>query len=165
MTTPIISITGKSNSGKTTFLEKLITELTQRGYRIGAVKHTHEKFEFDKEGKDSWRHKKAGARATLVVTDQTVALVKDDQRPDIDKMRAFLSDNDLILAEGFKHHDLPKIEIFRNDSPHDDPVCLDNPDLIAFVTDSRHRPDVPVFGLEDVADVADLIESRYLKEI
>jgi molybdopterin-guanine dinucleotide biosynthesis adapter protein len=162
MTPSIISIAGKSNSGKTTLLEKLIAELTNRGYRIGSVKHTHDGFELDNKGKDSWRHKKAGAEASLVITDRKIALVKDDARTDIEKMRFYLSDMDLILAEGFKRQPLPKIEVFRADGPHEHPLCLDSPDLIAFVTDSHFSPRVPIFGLMDVAPLASFIQERYL---
>lgn len=162
MKTQIISIAGKSNSGKTTLLEKLIFELNSRGYKIGSVKHTHDGFDFDKKGKDSWRHKKAGARATLVVTDTKIALVKEDTRSYIQKMETFLGDNDLILAEGFKKQPLPKIEIFRNDSDHKEPMCLEDPNLIAFVTDAKYRPPVPVFGLNDVQEIASFIEKNYL---
>ncbi|MCF8090835.1 MAG: molybdopterin-guanine dinucleotide biosynthesis protein B [Desulfotignum sp.] len=162
MTPLIISIAGKSNAGKTTFLEKLIAELTHRGYRIGSVKHTHDGFELDNKGKDSWRHKKAGAQATLVVTDKKIALVKDDLGSDIEKMRFYLSDMDLILAEGFKRQPLPKIEVFRAGGPHEYPLCLDSPDLIAFVTDATFTPPVPIFGLEDVVSVASFIQERYL---
>jgi molybdopterin-guanine dinucleotide biosynthesis protein B len=162
MKTQIISIAGKSNSGKTTLLEKLIFELNSRGYKIGSVKHTHDGFDFDKKGKDSWRHKKAGATATLVVTDTKIALVKEDTRSDIEKMETFLTDTDLILAEGFKKQPLAKIEVFRSASDHKEPLCLEDPNLIAFVTDSEFRPPVPVFGLEDVQEIASFIEENYL---
>jgi molybdopterin-guanine dinucleotide biosynthesis protein B len=165
MKTQIISIAGKSNSGKTTLLEKLIFELTSRGYKIGSVKHTHDGFDFDKKGKDSWRHKKAGARATLVVTDTKIALVKEDKSTYIQKMETFLGDNDLILAEGFKKQPLEKIEIFRTDSDHKEPMCLEDPNLVAFVTDLtdvKYRTAVPVFGLNDIKDIASFIEKKYL---
>ncbi len=162
MTTQIVSIAGKSNSGKTTLLEKLIFELNSRGYKIGSVKHTHDGFDFDKKGKDSWRHKKAGATATLVVTDTKIALVKEDTRSYIEKMETFLGDTDLILAEGFKKQPLKKIEIFRTGSDHKEPMCMEDPNLIAFVTDSGHRPRVPVFGLDDVQGIASFIEKTYL---
>ena len=164
MKTQIISIAGKSNSGKTTLLEKLIFELNSRGYKIGSVKHTHDGFDFDKKGKDSWRHKRAGARATLVVTDTKIALVKEDTSSYIQKMETFLGDNDLILAEGFKKQPLPKIEIFRSDSDHKEPMCLDDPNLIAFVTDAQYHPRVPVFGLNDVQEIASFIEKNYLTQ-
>jgi molybdopterin-guanine dinucleotide biosynthesis protein B len=158
----IISIAGKSNSGKTTLLEKLIFELNSRGYKIGTVKHTHDGFDFDKKGKDSWRHKRAGAAASLVITDTKIALVKEDTRSYIHKMQTFLGDTDLILAEGFKKQPLKKIEIFRIDSDHKEPLCLEDPDLIAFVTDSEYRPQVPVFGLNDVQEIVSFIEKNYL---
>ncbi len=160
--TKIISIVGKSNSGKTTMLEKVIALLTDKGYKIGSVKHAHDGFEMDKEGKDSWRHRKAGAGATLVITKNKVALVKDDTTSYIDKMQTYLSDMDIILAEGFKKQDLPKIEIFRTDSGHKEPLCLTDQNLIAFVTDSDYKPDVPVFGPDDINNIVNFIELNFL---
>ena len=104
----IITIVGKSDSGKTTLLEKLISILAERGYKIGTVKHAHSGFQMDMEGKDSWRHRNAGADATLLVTDSSVALVKNDISPDRDKMQQYLDGMDLILAEGFKRHSLDR---------------------------------------------------------
>jgi molybdopterin-guanine dinucleotide biosynthesis protein B len=163
METKIITIVGKSNSGKTTLLEKLIAHLTQRGYKIGSVKHAHEGFEMDKEGKDSWRHRKAGACSTLVLTQNRVALIKDDETSYIEKMRSYLCDMDIIMAEGFKKQNLPKIEIFRTQSVHKQPLCMEDENLVAFVTDSDYNPDVPVFGLEDISKIADFIELNFLK--
>ena len=159
----IITIVGKSNSGKTTLLEKLIACLTGRGYKIGSVKHAHDGFEMDKEGKDSWRHRKAGARATLVITQDKVAIVKDDKTSYSEKMRSYLSDMDIILAEGFKRQNFPKIEVFRTQSVHKQPLCMEDKNLIAFITNSDYKPDVPVFGLEDINQIADFIESNFLK--
>ncbi|MCD4678508.1 MAG: molybdopterin-guanine dinucleotide biosynthesis protein B [Desulfobacula sp.] len=165
MMTKIITIVGKSNSGKTTLLEKLIARLTQRGYKIGSVKHAHDGFEMDKEGKDSWRHKKAGAKATLVISEDKIALVKDDKTSYLEKMRSYLEDMDIILAEGFKKQHLPKIEIFRTESVHKNPLCMEDKNLIAFVTNSGYKPDVPLFGLEDIKGIANFIESGFLKKI
>ncbi len=158
----IIAVVGKSNSGKTTLLEKLIACLTDRGYRIGSVKHTHDGFEMDTQGKDSWRHRKAGATATLVISRDKVTLIKDDATAHLDKMGAYLGDMDIILAEGFKRENLPKIEIFRTGSDHMHPLCMDDENLIAFVTDSDHTPNVPIFGLEDIRQIADFIEFNFL---
>ncbi|MFA5905230.1 MAG: molybdopterin-guanine dinucleotide biosynthesis protein B [Desulfobacula sp.] len=164
MTTDIITIVGKSDSGKTTLLEKLITELTGRGYRIGTVKHAHDGFEMDKDGKDSWRHRKAGACATLVITDDKIAMIRDDRTGYIEKMQTYLFDVDIILAEGFKRQKLPKIEIFRTNSGHKEPLCMEDRTLIAFVTDSGYKPNVPVFGLEDIGRIADFIEKNHLRK-
>ena len=159
----IITIVGKSNSGKTTLLEKVIALLTDKGYKIGSVKHAHDGFEMDKEGKDSWRHRKAGAGATLVISKNKVAMVKDDSTSLMEKMQSYLSDMDIILAEGFKKQALPKIEVFRTDSGHNEPLCMADKNLIAFVTDSNYKPDVPIFGLEDINNIVDFIEFNFLK--
>lgn len=163
-----ITIVGKSNSGKTTLLEKLIRNLSEKGYKIGSVKHAHDGFEMDKEGKDSWRHRRAGAASTLVITETRIALIKDDQQNNLEKMQRYLDDVDIILAEGFKKQNFLKIEIFRKESPHKIPLCVDSKNnydknLIAFVTDSDYTPDLPIFGLEDIEELAQFIEARYLK--
>lgn len=160
---PVVLIVGKSNSGKTTLIEKLINALSTRGFRVGSVKHTHHDLNFDTHGKDSRRHKDAGAVASIVVTDTKVALVKEDTRPAEEKFFYYLGDMDLILAEGFKTFRLPKIEVFRKESPHEAPLCLEDPNLIAFVTDTDICPgDKPCFGLEDIGSLADLIERHFL---
>lgn len=162
MTPNIITIVGKSNSGKTTLLEKIVANLTQRGFSVGTAKHTHHEVDMDQEGKDSWRHRKAGAASTLLLTDSRVALIKEDAAPYIQRIRTYLSDRDIIICEGFKKQELPKIEIFRKDGPHKEPLCMQDSNLIAFVTDSDYRPAVPVFGLEDIDRIADFIQDNYL---
>jgi molybdopterin-guanine dinucleotide biosynthesis protein B len=101
---PIISIVGKSNSGKTTLIEKLIPELNRRGYRVGTVKHDVHGFEVDKEGKDSWRHRKAGAYSTIISSPQQIALIRTmSYDAPLDEIRdRFIQDVDIIIAEGYK---------------------------------------------------------------
>ncbi len=168
MEAKIIAIVGKSNSGKTTLLEKLVACLADRGYRIGSVKHAHCGFEMDTPGKDSWRHKRAGTAATLVLSEDRAALIKEDTRGPKEKIMDYLDGMDLILVEGFKRAAFQKIEIFRKNGPHETPLFLDpqfnlGQDLIAVVTDAPVAPDVPVFGLEETGPLADFIESRFLK--
>jgi len=160
----IISVAGRSGSGKTTFLEKLIPILKGRGHRIGVLKHAHCGFVMDKKGKDSWRHKNAGAAATLVISPGGIALVKDREYASIGEVRHYLSDMDLIIVEGFKNADLPKLEIFRDGSGHAEPLFLEDRNLVGFITDTHHRPDVPIFGLDDVDMVSDFIEKTYIHE-
>lgn len=158
----IISIAGRSGSGKTTFLEKLLPLLKGRGYRVGVLKHAHCGITMDREGKDSWRHKKAGAAATLVIAPGGVVLQKDWEMAGIEDVIPYLSDMDLVIVEGFKQADLPKLEIFRMAAGHERPLFMGDPRLVAFITDSDYAPEVPVFGLEEAERVADFIESRYL---
>lgn len=159
----IIAIVGKSNSGKTTLMEKLISQLTEKGFKVGSVKHAHEGFEMDRKGKDSWRHKQAGAFATLVLYAQKAALIKDDPRSHVEKIDDYLNDMDIVLVEGMKTSDFSKIEIFRTDAGHKTPAVIDDPNLIAFVTDNvSFQVDVPVFELDNVAGIVAFIENRHL---
>ena len=162
---PIISVVGKSESGKTTLLEKLIPELKKRGYKIGTIKHAHHGFDIDESGKDSWRHKKAGADSVLVASPGKIAMVKNDSCDTLSCLEKYLWDMDLIITEGYKRGDKPKIEIFRAER-HKEPVCLQDNHLIAFVTDSELNvkipPEIPLFSTEEIEGLADLIVKKYL---
>jgi molybdopterin-guanine dinucleotide biosynthesis protein B len=157
----IISIVGKSGCGKTTLIEKLLPELKNRGYRIGTIKHAAHEVEFDKEGKDSWRHRRAGADAVLVVAPKIIALVKNAGDQDIDKLDKYFDDMDIVFTEGFKSGDKPKIEIFRPEV-HRELLCQDETQLVAVVTDASINPGVPVFGLDDVTGLADFVVTHYI---
>ena len=161
----IIAVVGKSDSGKTTLIEKLIPELKERGYRIGVVKHAHHGFEMDKKGKDSWRHRKAGAEASLVVSPGRIAFVKNQSFENIEDVKYYLFDMDLIIIEGLKRENLPKIEIFRTDSRHTSPLCMNDSNLVAFVSDSNYAPDVPNFQLNDIKELADFLENHFIPEL
>ena len=161
---PIISIVGKSDSGKTTLIEKLLPELTQRGYRVATVKHDIHGFEVDQEGKDSWRHKKAGAYTVIISSPQKVALIRDvesDLR--LDELRErFIQDVDLILSEGYKKDSQPKIEIFRKEK-HKELLCSKKDNLVALVSNQPFDVGVPCFDLDDMKGLADFIENHFLK--
>lgn len=158
----IISIVGKSRSGKTTLIEKLILELKTRGYKIGTLKHAAHGFQMDLEGKDSWRHKKAGANAVIVASSNKFVLIQNNVKKSIDDLVQYFKGMDLLIIEGYKQEEKPKIEVFRKDSGHTEPFCMEDPNLIGFVTDSEFRFDVPVFGLEDISEIADFIEKKFL---
>ncbi|MCX5833549.1 MAG: molybdopterin-guanine dinucleotide biosynthesis protein B, partial [Deltaproteobacteria bacterium] len=113
---PIISIVGRSNTGKTTLIEKMIKELAARGYRVATIKHNLHGFDIDHPGKDSWRHREAGARLTVLASPKKVALIRDvDRDYTIDEIRdRYVEDADIILVEGYKENDFPKIEVFRS---------------------------------------------------
>jgi len=161
---PIISIVGKSDSGKTTLIEKLVPELTRRGYRVATVKHDMHGFEVDHEGKDSWRHKQAGAHTVVISSPQKVALIRDVEKDlTLDEIRArWIRDVDLILSEGYKRDVQPKIEVFRKEK-HKKLLCAKKDNLIAVVSNQKFRVGVPCFGLEDMRGLSNFIEKEFLK--
>ena len=161
---PIISIVGKSDSGKTTLIEKLVPELTRRGYRVATVKHDVHGFEVDREGKDSWRHKQAGAHTVVISSLKKVALIRDVEKDlTLEEIREkLIQDVDLILSEGYKKDIQPKIEIFRKEK-HKELLCTKEDNLIAIVSDKKFKVGVSCFFLDDIKGVADFIEKKYLQ--
>jgi molybdopterin-guanine dinucleotide biosynthesis protein B len=157
----IISVVGKSKSGKTTLIEKLIPELKRRGYRIGTVKHASHDFDMDKKGKDSWRHKAAGADTVIVASSERIVMVKDENFVQLENIEKYFDDVDLVITEGFKKENRPKIEVYRSHN-NKKPLCNDDKTFIALVTDTDISVNVPTFGLEEIEALSDLIEKKYL---
>jgi molybdopterin-guanine dinucleotide biosynthesis protein B len=158
----IVSIVGKSSTGKTTFLEKLIREISSRGYKIATIKHSHHAISFDQPNKDSWRHAQAGAAATMVSSASEIQIIKPiTQELTIDRLaRQLGEDYDLILTEGFSRGNAPKIEIHRKEAG---PLLENAKKLFAVVTDEPLETKARQFALDDVKGVADLLEEIYLK--
>lgn len=162
---PVVSIVGKGDSGKTTFLEKLIAELSGRGVRVATVKHHVHDYDIDVPGKDSWRHARAGATTTMVSSPDKFSLVEKVQReytlPELARFAA-AAGCDVLLTEGYKREATVRVEISRRERSE---ALLSTPDeLIAVVTDMPEivPEGVAGFGLDDAAGVADLIQTRYL---
>jgi molybdopterin-guanine dinucleotide biosynthesis adapter protein len=166
MTIPIVSIVGKSNSGKTTLLEKIISNLMARGYRVATIKHNKHGFNIDHEGKDSYRHKKAGALMTVVSSPNQLALIQDvNHDHSFDEIRdKFISGVDIILTEGFKVNDYPKIEVYRAELKRE-LISKKEDGLIAVAADTKLDIDVPCFDINDAKAVADFIEEKFLKDV
>ncbi|SEM11713.1 molybdopterin guanine dinucleotide biosynthesis accessory protein MobB [Syntrophus gentianae] len=162
---PVISIVGKSNTGKTTLIEKLIPELVKRGYRVATIKHHLHDFDIDVEGKDSWRHRQAGARATIVATPRKVALIEDVEEDfSIEVLRErYVHDVDLILTEGFKGNPHPKIEIYRAVLKRE-LLCGPEDNLLALASDTPLKIGVPCLDINDTRGLVDLIEATVLKK-
>jgi molybdopterin-guanine dinucleotide biosynthesis adapter protein len=158
---PVVSIVGKSSTGKTTFLEKLLRELTARGYKVGTIKHSHHSIDFYDSKKDSYRHHQAGASATLVSSTTSFQIIKPvSQELTVDELvRQFGDEFDLVFTEGFSRGSAPKIEIHRKEAG---PLLEVASHLFAVVTDEPLETDARQFGLEDYKGVADLVESRFI---
>ncbi len=156
---PVITIVGHSNSGKTTLVEKLIPELKRRGYRIGTIKHTHHGFSMDHQGKDTYRHRAAGADMVLAASPGEIAMVKTMDTAYLDSLLTYFQDMDIVLVEGFKQEKKPRIEVFRSQI-HQRPLFPEDNLLLAVVTDVPYSARVPVFRFEEIGMICDLIEKH-----
>ncbi len=157
----VVSIVGRSQSGKTTLIEKLIPEFKSRGYTIGTIKHSHHNPDIDRSGKDSSRHKAAGADVVIFHSPGKIAMVRDDHKGELDSLLTYFNHVDLVITEGYKTGNKPKIEIVRS-ARHSEPLLKDDKHLIAVVTDVDLRVNVPIFGFEDIVPLADMIEEKFL---
>lgn len=160
---PVISVVGKSGSGKTVFLEKLISVLNRRGLKIGVIKHDPHGFEIDTPGKDSWRHARAGSATVVLSSPERLAIIKRlDEEMTLDALvSTYLQDVDLVITEGYKTGRKKKIEVSRRERSQD--LVSPTQDLIAIVTDQNFDLPVPHFGLDDAEALADLLEEEVLR--
>jgi molybdopterin-guanine dinucleotide biosynthesis adapter protein len=160
-TAPLLCIVGFSSAGKTTVTIGLVAALKQRGLHVGTIKHDVHDFEMDRPGKDSWRHKQAGASTTIISSPAQIGMVMDvdhDHHPL--ELVPLLGEMDIVLVEGFKQADLPKIEVFRpeNDKP---PACRNDRNLLAVVSDSHLDWGVPRYAANDFEGLAELILEHF----
>jgi molybdopterin-guanine dinucleotide biosynthesis protein B len=160
---PVVSVVGKSDSGKTTVMEGLIRALSARGHRVATVKHHVHEVDIDVPGKDSWRHAHAGAVTTMISAPTQFAVVRvTDRDRTLEELVEAAGDADILLTEGFQRAGDVKIEVSRRARSTE--LVNDPSTLFALVTDN---PDYEsggarVFGLDDAAGLAELIEHMYL---
>ena len=161
---PVLCIVGFSGSGKTTVTVDLIAALRRRGLRVGTIKHDVHGFDMDQPGKDSWRHKRAGAATTIVTSPKQIGMVMDvdhDHHPL--ELLPLLRGMDIVLVEGFKRAELPKVEVFRpeNQKP---PACRGDRHLVAVVSRSPLNWGVPRYLPDDAEGLCAFILERLLPE-
>jgi molybdopterin-guanine dinucleotide biosynthesis protein B len=159
---PVVSIVGKSKSGKTAIIERLVQELKSRGYQVATIKHAPHGTTFDEPGKDSWRHIGAGSRAAVVSSPDSIVLVRPVSYycPLEEIVRLLGEDYDIILAEGFKRGGAPKIEVHRKGTG---PLLKNIRKRIAIVTDESLETKGRQFSFEDTKNLADLLERGFVK--
>lgn len=159
---PVVSIVGKSRSGKTIVIERLIGELKSRAYRVATIKHAPQGASFDEPGKDSWRHIEAGSETVVVSSPNNVVLVKpvSEDTPVEEIVRLLGEDYDIILTEGFKQESAPKIEVHRRDAGA---PLKDIKKRVAIVTDEPLETKARQFSFEDKKGLADLLEKGFIK--
>lgn len=157
---PVVSIVGKSNSGKTTLIENLVPLITAKGYKVGTIKHDAHSFDIDVPGKDSWRHAQAGASTVLISSPEKIAMIKRTPGDkSLDQLLGYMEGNDIIVTEGYKSAAKPKIEVCRSERSTE--LICEGSELIAVVSDLRFEG-LTNFGLNDYRGIADFIEERFL---
>jgi len=159
MTSPRrLHIVGRKNSGKTTLIVDLVRHFTTHGTRVGTIKHTHHQHELDTPGKDSYRHRAAGAAVVGILSPKLNAVFarpahEHDSPDQYARLEPLLADCELVLVEGHLHVDAPKIEVWRaaNQTP---PIAAEDPTIHALVTDDVLAVDVPVLARSDIPALA-----------
>lgn len=162
---PILAIAGWKNSGKTTLVERIVSELSRRGYRVATIKHAHHAFQIDNGTEDSARHRRAGAQQVAIVSSARWALIRElasEPEPTLADIIAKLDPADLILVEGYKSEPISKIEVRRVAAPGKSRLADSDPHVVALATDGIDTVTVaderlPRFALDDVAAIADFI--------
>lgn len=163
MDVPVVTIIGKSGSGKTALMEKLIAEFKRRGYKIGTLKHhSHAGFDIDKPGKDSWRHAQAGSDHVIIAAPDKIASYRQlDHELEFEEIISAFHDVDLVLVEGYKSANQLSIELIRKENGV---TLISEPgQRFAVAADVELDVDVPRYNLDDVKSMADLIEKRFLE--
>jgi molybdopterin-guanine dinucleotide biosynthesis protein B len=157
----VFGIVGWSGSGKTELLMKLLPELKNRGFRVSTMKHTHHNFDIDKPGKDSYRHRQAGAEEALIASGGRWALVhelREEPEPDMETLIEQMTPVDLLLIEGFKRNRHPKLEVTRPSSTGEDMLAIGDDTIVAVASNEAvGGVQVPVLDLNDVGQIADFI--------
>jgi molybdopterin-guanine dinucleotide biosynthesis adapter protein len=154
-----IAIAGYSGSGKTTLIEKVIPCLVMAGFKVSLIKHAHHEFDIDQPGKDSWRHRHAGATEVMVSSSNRWAMMHELRgvaEPTLDEQLAHFAPCDVVIVEGWKHHAMPKIEVHRklSDKPS---LFPEDANVVAIATDEKLASNLPQFDLEDAEGVAEFI--------
>lgn len=161
MSIPVVSVVGKSDSGKTTLLEGLIHELKQRGYRVGTIKHDAHSFDIDHPGTDTWRHARAGSDHVVISSPRRVASIhRVDHDHRLKDLTPMMADVDIVLTEGYRRDNAPKIEVSRQARSRT--LLCSSDELLAVVCDHPVATDVPRYELDDAQGLADLIEAHFL---
>ncbi|MDW3182525.1 molybdopterin-guanine dinucleotide biosynthesis protein B [Roseobacter sp.] len=158
----LYGVVGWKNAGKTGLMERLVTEIAGRGFSVSTVKHAHHVFDVDQPGKDSYRHRQAGATEVLLASRKRFALMhelRDAPEPTLDDLLGKLSPVDLVLIEGYKRDAHPKVEAHRAETGNP-LIAPDDSTIRAVASDTALTLDRPVFDLNDTAAIADFILSE-----
>lgn len=152
----IFGVVGWKNAGKTTLVERLVAELVRRGLKVNTIKHGHHDLDIDQPGRDSWRHRAAGATEVAVVGGRRYAIMREQEEAGLAEVLARLAPADIVLIEGFKREQHRKIEVRAGGEP----MAPRDPHIVAIAADERPPDDLPWFRRDDIAGIADFIVAR-----
>lgn len=160
---PVFSVVSrKSKMGKTTIICKIIEELKNRGYRVATIKHHWGDFEIDYPGKDSWKHREAGADTVIVSSPSKLAIIeKVEEKYELDSIIDKIKNVDIIITEGYKDENKPKMEVIRKEFSQE-LICKEN-ELFGIITDFTIESSIPQFNFSQVEEIVNLIEGKFLK--
>lgn len=160
MTQRVLGVAGYKNAGKTTLTAGLVAELTRRGHKISTIKHAHHNFDLDHPGRDSYRHREAGASEVAIVSRNRWALIhelRDEEEPPMEQMLAKLAPCDLVIIEGYRHGNIPKIEAVNIEMDHPR-LAGEDENVVAVATNgSVSAEPVPAFDRDDIPAIANFI--------
>ena len=162
MSPPLFGVVGWKNSGKTTLMSRLIQEFARRGYAVSVIKHAHVNFDVDHPGRDSFKMREAGARQVILSSPRRFALMRelgDDPEMTFDDLLTHAGPCDLILVEGYKREDFPKVEIRREGAASRDPLSAQVPGVVAIASDrpQDETESLPVFQIDDIEAIVGFI--------
>ncbi len=158
-------VAARSNSGKTTLIEKIVKVLRARGLRVAVVKHASAGFELDRPGKDSWRFQEAGADSVVLVGPGKMAVIRNiDEAPSPEEIERAVGDIDIVIHEGAKKSAKNKIEVFRSGVSGDRPLCIEDRSYLALVSDKSFSVSIPRFDLDDAEGVAHYLVKKIIGE-
>ncbi|MEH6401858.1 MAG: molybdopterin-guanine dinucleotide biosynthesis protein B [Sneathiella sp.] len=159
----VIGISGWSGNGKTTLLERLLPVLINHGYSVSTLKHAHHKFDIDKPGKDSFRHRQAGATEVMISSAQRWALMhenRDEDEADLQSLISMMTPVDILLIEGFKKEKFPKIEVWREENGNE-PLFQHDDTVVAIATNATGlKTELPILNINDEREIANFIISN-----
>ena len=152
----VFGVVGWKNAGKTTLVEKLVAELVRRGLKVNTIKHGHHDLDVDQPGRDSWRHRAAGATEVAVVGGRRYAIMREQEEAGLAEVLARLAPADIVLIEGFKREPHRKIEVRAGGEP----MAPRDPYIVAVAADERPADNLPWFRRDDIVGLADFIVAR-----
>lgn len=167
-TNNLFGITGWKNSGKTHLVARLVSEFCARGLTVSTIKHAHHSFDIDHENTDTWQHRKAGAGEVAIVSKTRWALMhelQNEQEPKLEEIVAKLAPCDIILVEGYKSENHPKIETIRLPESGTSPLWKTNKTIVAIACDEKLKGcKKPIFAQDNIVQIADFILAELNKE-